>query len=61
MGKGFKLQLKLDCKYDYLTFICSKTDEISIEEATKTFAKEEEVIKSIEAIREDSINTSRDI
>lgn len=36
LGDSFKRQLKLDGTYDNVTFICSKTDDISIEEAVQS-------------------------
>ncbi|KAF3022460.1 hypothetical protein E8E14_009658 [Neopestalotiopsis sp. 37M] len=55
LGQSFKLQLKLDCKYDRVTFICSKTDEISVMEAGKSFQNQKDIstclhdLRSIEA------------
>ncbi|KAK6219041.1 hypothetical protein LQW54_002543 [Pestalotiopsis sp. IQ-011] len=43
MGESFKLQLKLDGKYDRVSFICSKTDDISIVEASNSFRLDEEI------------------
>ncbi|ETS80015.1 hypothetical protein PFICI_07544 [Pestalotiopsis fici W106-1] len=43
LGQTFKLQLKLDCKLDRVTFICSKTDEISVVEAAKSFRGQEDM------------------
>ncbi|KAI0168301.1 hypothetical protein BJ166DRAFT_611252 [Pestalotiopsis sp. NC0098] len=43
MGESFKLQLKLDGKYDRVSFICSKTDDISVVEASNSFRLDEEI------------------
>ncbi|KAI4596485.1 hypothetical protein KJ359_005239 [Pestalotiopsis sp. 9143b] len=62
MGDSFKLQLKLDCKYDYLTFICSKTDEISVVEATKSFKLEEVVTnckQKVDQAREEHLQSKK--
>jgi GTPase SAR1 family protein len=42
LGDSFKRQLKMDGGYDSVTFICSKTDDISITEAQDSLGLEEE-------------------
>ena len=37
LGQTFKRQLKYDGAYSSVTFICSKTDDISVTEAAETF------------------------
>jgi len=41
LGESFKRQLKFDGTYSRITFICSKTDDISIVEASETLGLEE--------------------
>ena len=41
LGESFKRQLKFDGTYSRITFICSKTDDISIVEASDTLGLEE--------------------
>ena len=43
LGDSFKRQLKYDGTYSNVTFICSKTDDISIQEASETLDLEEEM------------------
>jgi hypothetical protein len=43
LGESFKLQLKFDGIYSRITFICSKTDDISITEAADSLGLEERV------------------
>ena len=43
LGDTFKRQLKYDGTYSNVTFICSKTDDISIQEATETLDLEDEM------------------
>ncbi|KAK2062657.1 hypothetical protein LY76DRAFT_667868 [Colletotrichum caudatum] len=48
MGDHFKQQLKYDGLYNNITFICTKADEISIEEATSSLGIKETIIKAQE-------------
>ncbi|KAK5195290.1 hypothetical protein LTR92_005420 [Exophiala xenobiotica] len=43
LGDSFKRQLKMDGGYNSVTFICSKTDDISITEAQDSLGLEEEL------------------
>lgn len=43
MGETFKRQLKIDGAYSAVTFICSKTDDISITEAMESLELDEEL------------------
>jgi hypothetical protein len=43
LGESFKRQLKFDGTYSRITFICSKTDDISIIEASDSLGLEEEM------------------
>lgn len=43
LGDSFKMQLKYDGGFSSVTFICSKTDDISITEAIDTLQLEDEV------------------
>lgn len=43
LGDSFRMQLKYDGGYSSVTFICSKTDDISITEAVDTLQLEDEV------------------
>ncbi|KAI1322901.1 hypothetical protein F5Y16DRAFT_403978 [Xylariaceae sp. FL0255] len=43
LGESFKRQLKYDGTYSAVTFICSKTDDISITEAAESLGLEEEI------------------
>ncbi|KAG9237561.1 hypothetical protein BJ875DRAFT_481201 [Amylocarpus encephaloides] len=43
LGESFKRQLKFDGIYSRVTFICSKTDDISITEATESLDLEEDM------------------
>ncbi|KAH6653996.1 hypothetical protein BKA67DRAFT_658330 [Truncatella angustata] len=64
LGQSFKLQLKFDCKYSQISFICSKTDDILVLEALKlkSLRREQEVIdcqNELEQVRSESAkNTS---
>lgn len=51
MSQSFKLQLKFDCKYDYVTFVCSKTDDISISEAIKSFKDDKDIANCLQELR----------
>ncbi|KAI9789949.1 MAG: hypothetical protein M1835_001330 [Candelina submexicana] len=42
LGESFKRQLKMDGGYSSVTFICSKTDDISLTEATDSLGLEDE-------------------
>lgn len=57
MGEAFKRQLKYDGTYSRITFICSKTDDISITEATDSLGIDEEMAADWERI--DSINNEK--
>lgn len=48
LGKSFKRQLKYDGTYSRVTFICSKTDDISITEATDGLGLQEEMSNHFE-------------
>ncbi|KAH8716864.1 hypothetical protein GQ44DRAFT_624695 [Phaeosphaeriaceae sp. PMI808] len=48
LGESFKRQLKYDGGFSNITFICSKTDDISITEATDTLGLDDEVEKLYE-------------
>ncbi|UPX18511.1 uncharacterized protein EKO05_0008810 [Ascochyta rabiei] len=52
LGDSFKTQLKYDGGFSSVTFICSKTDDISITEAIDTLELEEEVERLYEQQRE---------
>lgn len=43
LGESFKRQLKMDGSFNSVTFICSKTDDISIEEAQTSLGLDEEM------------------
>ncbi|KAK0126069.1 hypothetical protein ONS95_007689 [Cadophora gregata] len=43
LGESFKRQLKFDGTYSRITFICSKTDDISITEASDSLGLEDEM------------------
>lgn len=43
LGEIFKRQLKMDGGFDSVTFICSKTDDISISEAQESLGLEQEM------------------
>jgi len=43
LGESFKRQLKFDGIYSRVTFICSKTDDISITEAADSLGLEDEM------------------
>ena len=46
MGDSFKRQLKYDGTYSAVSFICSKTDDISITEAAESLGLENEISES---------------
>lgn len=46
LGDSFKRQLKYDGTYSAVSFICSKTDDISITEAADSLGLEEEISES---------------
>ncbi|TAQ85772.1 hypothetical protein B7494_g5916 [Chlorociboria aeruginascens] len=46
MGESFKRQLKYDGTYSRVTFICSKTDDISITEASDSLGLAEEMVEN---------------
>ena len=50
LGESFKRQLKFDGTYSRITFICSKTDDISITEAADSLGLEEEMAGDWEKI-----------
>jgi hypothetical protein len=52
LGESFKRQLKFDGTYSRITFICSKTDDISITEASDSLGLEEEMAEDWEKIDE---------
>lgn len=43
LGESFKRQLKFDGTYSRITFICSKTDDISITEASDSLGLEDQM------------------
>ncbi|KAL8382357.1 hypothetical protein RB595_006242 [Gaeumannomyces hyphopodioides] len=43
LGEGFRRQLKFDGAYSAITFICSKTDDISVSEAVESLELHEEM------------------
>ncbi|KAL9037208.1 MAG: hypothetical protein Q9214_005802, partial [Letrouitia sp. 1 TL-2023] len=50
LGESFKRQLKMDGGFGSVTFICSKTDDISLTEAQESLDLEEELGKSWEKL-----------
>ncbi|KAI9702698.1 MAG: hypothetical protein M1820_006082 [Bogoriella megaspora] len=50
LGDSFKRQLKYDGTYGNVTFVCSKTDDISISEATSSLDLDEDMAQSFKAI-----------
>ncbi|KUJ22436.1 uncharacterized protein LY89DRAFT_714238 [Mollisia scopiformis] len=52
LGESFKRQLKFDGQYSRITFICSKTDDISLIEATDSLGLEDEMAADWEKIDE---------
>ncbi|KAL9612851.1 MAG: hypothetical protein Q9167_002583 [Letrouitia subvulpina] len=50
LGESFKRQLKMDGGFGSVTFICSKTDDISLTEAQESLNLEEELGKSWEKL-----------
>ncbi|KAI1659708.1 Dynamin family-domain-containing protein [Daldinia decipiens] len=63
LGDSFKRQLKYDGTYSAVTFICSKTDDISITEAVDSLGLEEEMSEPWSQTEElgDSIKTSQSL
>lgn len=73
LGESFKRQLKYDGGFSSVTFICSKTDDISITEAVDSLELDDEVEelynqqrnleKDIEAVKDDieELQESRDV
>ncbi|AEO60671.1 hypothetical protein MYCTH_2310138 [Thermothelomyces thermophilus ATCC 42464] len=52
LGDSFRRQLKYDGTYSAVTFICSKTDDISVTEAAESLGIEEEISESWSRIQE---------
>jgi GTPase SAR1 family protein len=52
LGDSFKRQLKMDGGYSAVSFICSKTDDISLTEAQDSLSLEEEMVPLYEQINE---------
>ncbi|KAK4033768.1 hypothetical protein C8A01DRAFT_19341 [Parachaetomium inaequale] len=52
LGDSFRRQLKYDGTYSAVTFICSKTDDISVTEASESLGIEEEISESWSRIQE---------
>ena len=52
LGDSFKRQLKYDGTYSNMTFICSKTDDISIQEASETLDLEDEMQEYFDKLTE---------
>ncbi|KAG7287089.1 hypothetical protein NEMBOFW57_006592 [Staphylotrichum longicolle] len=52
LGDSFRRQLKYDGTYSAVTFICSKTDDISVTEAAESLGIEEEISESWARIQE---------
>jgi hypothetical protein len=50
LGESFKRQLKYDGVYSRITFICSKTDDISVTEAADSLGLEEDMAADWEKI-----------
>lgn len=64
LGDSFKRQLKYDGTYSSVSFICSKTDDISITEAAESLGLEAEISESwdaAETIRETTISLQSQI
>ncbi|GAB1316634.1 Dynamin N-terminal domain-containing protein [Madurella fahalii] len=51
LGDSFRRQLKYDGTYSAVTFICSKTDDISVTEAAESLGIEEEISESWSAVQ----------
>lgn len=51
LGDSFRRQLKYDGTYSAVTFICSKTDDISVTEAAESLDMEEQVAENYSQIR----------
>ncbi|KAI1760686.1 hypothetical protein GGR53DRAFT_508668 [Hypoxylon sp. FL1150] len=52
LGESFKRQLKYDGTYSAVSFICSKTDDISITEAVDSLGLEEEISEAWNRVEE---------
>lgn len=50
LGESFKRQLKMDGGFSVVTFICSKTDDISISEAQDSLGLDEQMVPSWEEL-----------
>lgn len=50
LGESFKRQLKMDGGFSAVTFICSKTDDISISEAQDSLGLDEKMVPSWEEL-----------
>ncbi|KAL9601801.1 MAG: hypothetical protein Q9219_002291 [cf. Caloplaca sp. 3 TL-2023] len=50
LGESFKRQLKMDGGFSAVTFICSKTDDISISEAQESLGLDDEMVPSWEKL-----------
>ncbi|KAL2196856.1 hypothetical protein P885DRAFT_69332 [Corynascus similis CBS 632.67] len=59
LGDSFRRQLKYDGTYSAVTFICSKTDDISVTEASESLGIEEEISESWNRIQELSDDIKR--
>lgn len=51
LGDSFKRQLKFDGTYSAVTFICSKTDDITITEAAESLGMEDEISEAMSEIK----------
>lgn len=60
LGDSFKRQLKFDGTYSAVTFICSKTDDISVLEASESLGIDEEISESYDR-SEDLKRTKEDL
>lgn len=52
LGETFKRQLKIDGAYNPVTFICSKTDDISITEAIDSLELDEQLATAYDNIQQ---------
>lgn len=50
LGESFKRQLKMDGSFSAVTFICSKTDDISISEAQESLGLDDKMVPSYEEL-----------
>ncbi|KAL8899294.1 MAG: hypothetical protein Q9207_006271 [Kuettlingeria erythrocarpa] len=50
LGESFKRQLKMDGGFSAVTFICSKTDDISISEAQESLGLDDKMVPSYEEL-----------